>query len=266
MVSLLNFVHYSTESEAAHRKTGFRGGARRKWRIGENAAKMHCTAPRRRRATAAITPYLHLYSNKLTRRWWWDGPTECSPNTLNLHARGARKPCKHLNSICVCVCRFFSPNICFVSRGPPPIFGGISSAFSHTGGTWFTSPRCAAVSSCVLEFCLMLCATTRIRFLQINFWLGPDSGWDADRLGRRPHCSCLILRFIIAQNICTNKYMNISIKSWTAAVVGVALKLTNGILICTNFAHSLGLKFLAFRLSIKFHCCEDRSIKWSANK
>lgn len=45
MVSLLNFVHYSTESEAAHRKTGFRGGARRKWRIGENAAKMHCTAP-----------------------------------------------------------------------------------------------------------------------------------------------------------------------------------------------------------------------------
>jgi hypothetical protein len=47
MVSLLSFVHYSTESEAAHRKTGFRGGARRKWRI-SGKMLLKCTAHRAR--------------------------------------------------------------------------------------------------------------------------------------------------------------------------------------------------------------------------
>jgi hypothetical protein len=61
MVSLLNFVHYSTQAN------------RFSWWCAGGSGKMllKCTA-------AAITLYLHLYSNKLTGDD--DGPDECSPN------------------------------------------------------------------------------------------------------------------------------------------------------------------------------------------
>ena len=92
------------------------GGSRGKKMLLKCSAQR--AARRRRRATAAITLYLHLYSNKLTRRWWWDGPTECSPNTPNLHARALPK--SHANIriqfVCVCVCRFFFAKYLFRLR------------------------------------------------------------------------------------------------------------------------------------------------------
>jgi hypothetical protein len=63
----------------------------------------------------------------------------------------------------LCVCRFFLAKYLFRLRAD---FGGISSAFSHTGGTWFTSPRGGALLllsrlSRDVEFSLWCCVRRR---------------------------------------------------------------------------------------------------------
>lgn len=120
-------------------------------------------------AAAAITLYLHLYSNKLTRRWWWDGPTECSPNTLNLPAL----PKSHANIWIQFECAqiFFAKYLFRLTPAAADFRWNFERLFAHRWHLIHITARCAAdVSSRRNSVCV--CATTRIRFLQINFWLG----------------------------------------------------------------------------------------------
>lgn len=84
-------------------------------------------------------------------------------------ARAAKKPCKHLNSIWVCA-DFFRQIFVSSHAGRRRFSVEFRAPFRTqvAPDSHHRAVRCWCLVS--QEFCV--CATTRIRFLQINFWLG----------------------------------------------------------------------------------------------